>query len=113
MTFNGITEDSSLAAKTFIYIDSNSSLSVPEVLHKPFIPFDNFKNRRKIPANMVTGTLYLKIHYNNNTEKEITGYLFPGNYYTMIEIYKPGPQPYPVIENGWPSRLPEIVNYSR
>ncbi|MBK9531227.1 MAG: sensor histidine kinase [Chitinophagaceae bacterium] len=100
VTFNGITEDSSLAAKTFIYIDSNSSLSVPEVLHKPFIPFDNFKNRRKIPANMVTGTLYLKIHYHNNTEKEITGFLFPGNHYTLIEIYKPGTQPYPVIENG-------------
>ncbi|MBK7559804.1 MAG: sensor histidine kinase [Chitinophagaceae bacterium] len=100
VTFNGITEDSSLAAKTFIYIDSNSSLSVPEVLHKPFIPLDNFKNRRKIPANMVTGTLYLKIHYHNNTEKEITGFLFPGNYYTLIEIYKPGTQPYPVIENG-------------
>ncbi|MFZ1372067.1 MAG: sensor histidine kinase [Ferruginibacter sp.] len=100
MTFNGITEDSSLAAKTFIYIDSNSSLSVPDVLQKPFIPLDNFKNRRKIPANMVTGTLYLKIHYHNNTEKEIKGFLFPGNYYTLIEIYKTGTQPYPVIENG-------------
>ncbi|MBK8496223.1 MAG: hypothetical protein IPL50_15325 [Chitinophagaceae bacterium] len=100
MTFNGITEDSSLASKTFIYIDSNSSLSVHEVLQKPFIPLDNFKNRRKIPANMVTGTLYLKIHYHNNTEKEIKGFLFPGNYYTLIEIYKTGTQPYPVIENG-------------
>jgi len=100
VNLNTINEDSSLAAKTFIYIDSNSSLSVPEVLQKTFVPLANFKSRRKIPANMVTGTVYLKIHYSNNTEKKITGYLFPGNYYTLIEIFKPGLQPYPVIDNG-------------
>jgi len=97
---NAITEDSSLIAKTYIYIDSSSTAEVTDVLQKPFTPLEKYKNRRQVPAALVTGTIYLKIHFINNTEKQITGYLFPGNYYSAIEIYKTGMQPLPVIDNG-------------
>jgi signal transduction histidine kinase len=83
-----INEDSSLLNKTLLYIDSSSSLSISEVLQKPFSPLKNFKGRKRLPPGIINYTFYLKIFLNNNTDKEISAYLYPGSYYTHYEIYK-------------------------
>ena len=56
-----INEDSSIAGKTMLYIDSSASLSVSEVLNNLFIPLTDFKKRKAIPSFMVGYTYYLKL----------------------------------------------------
>jgi signal transduction histidine kinase len=83
-----IQEDSSLLKKTWLYIDSSSSLSISEVLQKTFSPLENFKHRNRLLPGTINYTFYLKIFLNNNTDKEISAYLYPGAYYKHYEIYK-------------------------
>jgi signal transduction histidine kinase len=87
-----INEDSSLLLKTQLFIDSTSSLSVAEVLEKPFIALEDFKFRKKMPANMVTFSYFIKVPVCNKSEKEIAVYLYPGSHYELIELYKTGQQ---------------------
>lgn len=98
-----INEDSSIAGKTMLYIDSSSSLSVSEVLNRQFIPLKNFKQRKAIPPGMVTYTYFLKVFVSNQSEKKIRPFLYPGVYYKKIDLYKLSP--YPVIINDADSRI--------
>lgn len=93
VTITAINEDSSIIGKTMLYIDSSSSLSVTDVLNKKFIPLKDFKHRRPIPPEMVNYTFFLKIFVSNQSEKEISPFIYPGAYYKKIELYKLSPNP--------------------
>jgi len=85
--------ETNLVSKTQIYIDSSSSQRITEILQKPFTRLANFKFRKKISPNLVTYTFYLRIFLNNDSGKEISGYLHPGIFYKSIELYKINEQP--------------------
>ena len=83
-----ISEKSNLPHKTWIYVDSSSSLPVSEILQKPFSPLESFTARGKLPAQMIPYTFYLKILFSNTTDQEISGYLYPGVYFKEFNVYK-------------------------
>jgi len=83
-----VNEDSSIVSKAQLFIDSSASLSATEVLNRQFIPLKDFKNRRKIPPRMVNFSYFLKILVSNESEEERTVYLYPGAFYTKIDLYK-------------------------
>ena len=83
-----VKNESSLLDKTLFYFDNSSSLSLQEVLKKPFDRFRTTYTRVKIKPEKVSSTLYLKILLKNNTDKETTAYLDPRIYFTSYHIYK-------------------------
>lgn len=83
-----VNEQSSLLSASQLFIDSSSSLPVTAVLQKSFTPLADFKYRKRLPSGMIMYTYYLKILFHNNSEKEISGYINPGNYFNEIELYK-------------------------
>ncbi|HQW83097.1 MAG TPA: 7TM diverse intracellular signaling domain-containing protein [Ferruginibacter sp.] len=88
-----INEDSSIAGKTMLYIDSSASLSVSEVLNNLFIPLTDFKKRKAIPSFMVGYTYYLKLFVSNPGKVEVKPFLYPGIYFTDFDLYKLNPSP--------------------
>lgn len=88
-----ITEDSSIAGKTLLYIDSSSALPVSEVINKQFFPLMEFKKRKSIPPKMVNYTYYLKIFVANTSDKQVSSFIYPGIYYNRFDIYKLNPSP--------------------
>jgi signal transduction histidine kinase len=83
-----IKNESSLLSKTQFYYDSSRSLSVSEVLHKPFQKFTTSYAKIRVKPENISSTLYLKILLQNNTAKEVSAYLNPGIYFTKYNIYK-------------------------
>lgn len=94
-----IIEDSNLVSRTLLYIDSGSSLSAAEVLHKQFAPLESFKLRKKIPPEMVSCTFFLKIYIRNNSEKEVEAYIYPGSRFRQTDLYKLADQPVEISES--------------
>lgn len=80
-----IREDSNIVSKTFLFIDSTSALTTADVLQKTFWPL---ADRKSISPAAVSFTYFLKTHVSNHSEKEISVYLYPGSYFTQIDLYK-------------------------
>jgi signal transduction histidine kinase len=87
-----VTEDSSLLSQAQLYIDSSSSLSPADVLEKGFFPLKKFKSRKGMPPHLMGYTYFLKIPVSNESGEERSVYLFPGSYFSKIELYKNGNQ---------------------
>ena len=83
-----IRNESSLLSKTQFYYDSSRSLSVSDVLQKPFQKFITSYAKIRVKPEKISSTLYLKILLQNNTAKEVSAYLNPGIYFTKYNIYK-------------------------
>ncbi len=88
-----VIEDSSLLSNAQLFIDSTSALSVTDVLQRSFSPLKDFKYRKRFPPDMVSYSYFLKLFVSNNSEKEMSAYLYPGSYFSRIELYKIGQQP--------------------
>jgi signal transduction histidine kinase len=82
--------ETSLFSKTQIFIDSASNYSLSEILQQPFIPLDKFSRRAKISKELMNRPIYLKFQIGNTSKKIISGYFFPGVYYSQMDLYKPG-----------------------
>lgn len=80
--------ESYLLGKSQYYFNNSSSLSVSEVLLKPFNSFRTGYPKKRVEPETVTSTLYLKIWIKNNTPKNVTAYINPGIYFTKYNIYK-------------------------
>ncbi|MBL0182627.1 MAG: hypothetical protein IPP96_10135 [Chitinophagaceae bacterium] len=94
---SSVSGDSLLLSKSWLFIDSSSSLSIPEVLQKNFFPLKNFKERRKIPAGMIPYAFFMRIRMCNNSATQRSAYIYPGSYFKEITMYKtnrpdPGPE---------------------
>ncbi len=84
---SGVDGDSSLLSQSQLYIDSSSSLSIPEILKKHFIPLTGFKERRKITAEMIPYHFYLRIKLANRSATGQSAYIYPGSYFRSIKMY--------------------------
>ncbi|MBK8608912.1 MAG: sensor histidine kinase [Chitinophagaceae bacterium] len=85
-----IFEQERLLDKTLLYIDSSSSLSVSEVLQKPFSRLNKLRGHRKLPPRLISCTFYLKIFLANTSGTPFSGYLLPGFNFRNFDIYKTG-----------------------
>ncbi|MEO7307550.1 MAG: 7TM diverse intracellular signaling domain-containing protein [Ferruginibacter sp.] len=83
-----VKEDSNIVSKTFLFIDSNSSLAAADVLQKTFWPLTDYKSRGRLSPPAISYTYFLKIPVSNNSGKEALVYLYPGAYFTQIDLYK-------------------------
>ena len=85
--------ETNLISKTQILVDSTNAYSINDVLQKPFIALEDFTERKKIPPHLIRNTFYLQIHLSNPSNKPVSGFFYPGNYYSSIELYKIGQSP--------------------
>lgn len=83
-----IIQDSNVASKTLLYIDSTASLSIRGVLKKNFRPLVTYKSLNRLRPASVIFTYFLKIPVCNNTGKEVSVYLYPGYYFKEIQLEK-------------------------
>ena len=83
-----IQQDSVIVSKTFLFIDSNSSFTATDVLQKTFSPLADYKGRRRLPPAAVSFTYFLKTHISNQSQKEVSVYLYPGSYFIQADLYK-------------------------
>ena len=83
-----VKNQSNLLDKTLFYFDSSNSLSLQEILKKPFERFKTAYARVRIKPENVSSTLYLKIQITNNTDKETSVRLDPRIYFTRFDMYK-------------------------
>ncbi len=84
--------DSALVLKkTLLFIDSNKIASPENLLQQPFISLYSFPKRRSIPAGIVPKTIYLQYHLTNPGSAAKTFYVFPGQLFTAIKVYRKQP----------------------
>ena len=91
-----VREDSSIFAKTLLFIDSSGSISATDVLHKHFFPLQTFKTRKRIPPEMVPYSYFLKIYLSNNSVKETSIFLYTGSYFSETKLFKLNSLPEPL-----------------
>ncbi len=91
-------QETSLLSTTQLFIDSNHNYPLTEIWQKPFTALADYtKKNKKVPPQLIGNTFYLKIHLSNYSDKAVTGYFYPGIYYTAIDLYKLGQRPQKIM----------------
>ena len=104
-----IKNESYVLGKTLFYFDSSSSLSVSEVLQKPFSRFKSTLTGKRVNSEKINSTLYLKILLKNNTAGETSVYVNPGINFIKYNIYKIDQQAVNIQDSGHVSNFKKIM----
>jgi signal transduction histidine kinase len=83
-----IKNESNLISKSQYYFDSSNSLTLAQVIQKPFQRFKTAYSKIKIKPGLINSVVYMKILFSNNTDKEVSAYLNPGISFKNYNIYK-------------------------
>lgn len=84
----GLKDSVRIANNTMLFIDSNNTANIGNILQQRFVPFLQFKMAKKIPQHLVTSPTYLKFSVYNSADTVTKLLLFPGSLFDTIKIYK-------------------------
>ncbi len=73
---------------TYIFIDSNKTVTLDNLLEQQFTPVNALAERRDIPARLVPKKTYLLYSLKNTGTDTAAFYIFPGQLFTSINTYE-------------------------
>jgi signal transduction histidine kinase len=82
---------SNLRGSAFLFIDSNHTANLQNILSQPFVPVKEFEKNRLVPVRLVDDYFYLLFTLHNSADSSVTYNFYPGKNYREMNLYKVQP----------------------
>lgn len=72
---------------SFIFIDTALNLPIEKITSRQFMPFRDYPDRYNIPQDMVGKKFYIRFSLQNNSQKSIEYFYYPGKLFRELQLY--------------------------